>query len=590
MRDAINEAKHDDEVPTFLTDIELVDDKGHPLGKTVSMEAPINELSNLSDTIMSEYLAYAKQAVSDFLRPFFGDQIQFTAGNRKGQTITIDDIISEAPHDISILDMWLDTMADSSDLFLQLFDSVAKQANDNARTDTILMSKEINRIRMIAEEQGITDFEWMFEKGADGRKTGNYISMYNIGLFWQEKKKFIEHLNRKYGDNPSSAEVHSRLDELRAWNTAYADPADPDQPAEVERWVNQDFVNMTDTQKQIYDAIMKIKWEADSRYPDGKTSPFKAIQRRKSAGNRIVDSIMNPQNLITNIRESLRQSFVDMEDNDQLFGAKKSALTNFDKSEYMTVPVLYTTRLKNPDDLSTDIFSDLLAYTYSSNQYTQIEKIVDPLEVARSLVTDGTRGVGVTRGGSPVQETLSYAGRKIASKVYQGNSNIERKLNEWMATHIYQRHIKDEGVTNLGILKLNNAKLGNWILKTSSVVSLGFNYLANMANVATGVAMTNIEAAAGEYFNARQLLDADRTYFSNLPAFLAELGSRNKTNFLSLFKELFNIKADFPDRVKKNTKRNILQKLFGNEIAYLGQDCGDHWLYTRVGLAFVKNM
>jgi len=87
---------------------------------------------------------------------------------------------------------------------------------------------------------------------------------------------------------------------------------------------------------------------------------------------------------------------------------------------------------------------------------------------------------------------------------------------------------------------------------------MGFNFLSNSANLVTGLAMTNIEAAAGEYFNAKQLLDADKCYMANLPAFIGQLGSRNKNNFISLFDEFFNIKADFPERVRHNNKKSIL--------------------------------
>jgi len=64
--------------------------------------------------------------------------------------------------------------------------------------------------------------------------------------------------------------------------------------------------------------------------------------------------------------------------------------------------------------------------------------------------------------------------------------------------------------------------------------------------------MANIEAAAGQYFNASSLAKADKTFFSMLPSYMSELGGRNKTNFLSLFDELFNIKGDFAGNIKRN--------------------------------------
>jgi hypothetical protein len=38
------------------------------------------------------------------------------------------------------------------------------------------------------------------------------------------------------------------------------------------------------------------------------------------------------------------------------------------------------------------------------------------------------------------------------------------------------------------------------------LANLGFNWLANLANVATGKAMQRIEAVSGEFFNYKELI------------------------------------------------------------------------------------
>ena len=97
--------------------------------------------------------------------------------------------------------------------------------------------------------------------------------------------------------------------------------------------------------------------------------------------------------------------------------------------------------------------------------------------------------------------------------------------------------------------------------------------------------MQNIEAAAGQFFSPRELAKADATYTKEVLPMLAEIGNRTKTNKLSLFFELFNVKQNFGNNLKKIQKKNWLQRLFGAEIAFLGQDAGDHWLYGRTAIA-----
>jgi hypothetical protein len=44
-------------------------------------------------------------------------------------------------------------------------------------------------------------------------------------------------------------------------------------------------------------------------------------------------------------------------------------LKNFDGSEFMSLPILYTNRLKNPDELSDDVFGSMIAYAYAAINY-----------------------------------------------------------------------------------------------------------------------------------------------------------------------------------------------------------------------------
>ena len=97
--------------------------------------------------------------------------------------------------------------------------------------------------------------------------------------------------------------------------------------------------------------------------------------------------------------------------------------------------------------------------------------------------------------------------------------------------------------------------------------------------------MQHIEAVAGEYFGAKELGKADVEYNKMLVEFIPELGARFKQSKLALFDELINFKGDFDQRVKGVQKKNILQRLFGESIAFIGQEGGDHWLYNRTAIA-----
>lgn len=576
LRDAIQLSKEDEGFEDYLTDLELPD------GTIVSLQEVLDELSSISDEVVTRYARLARGELIEFMKPAFGN---ITVD---GKPIDVEAIIRQADSDISFADMFFDTMSASSDTYLQALAKITKGKMDKAREDTIDDVRHIQLLMQYADKHGVTSFDWMFEKDSKGNKSGNYVSAINQAKFNEEKEALLKRLDKKYGENPKGKSAKEKIKEFRNWIKENASADDANVPKDIEKYRSKEWkaIQSDPVKKHILDEFLRLKREADDLYPTNRVSNTKAIQMRKSSGNRIIDSLLHPTRIVENLKEFTKNTFIDSQDDDSMFGTTRKGMTNFDNTEYMTLPVLYTNRLKNPNELTEDVFGSLMAYRYSANVYHQMESIVDPIEVARFWVTDGYRKTLQTRGGNKLSETMQVAGHTVTNKIYKATTQIEAKLNEFVESQIYQRYIKDEGT----IGKLNVAKTGNWFMHLSSAAQLSFNWLCNSANVATGLAMTNIEAVAGEYFTAKQLASADKAYFGLLPSMLGELGGRYKTNKLDLFNELFNIKQEYGRNIKSNQLKSILQKMFGETIAYLGQSAGDHWLYDRIAIAMVKNI
>lgn len=576
LRDAIQLSREDDENVDYLTDIQLPD------GTVVSMQGVLDDLTSISNEVVSRYARLARGKLVEFMKPAFRD-IKID-----GKPIDVEAVIRQAEADISFTDMFFDTMSASSDTYLQALANITKDRMDKARETTIDDSRRIQLLMQYADKHGITTFDWMFEKDSKGNKSGNYVSRINQALFDEEKAALIEGLNSKYGENPKGADARAKISEFKQWLAENASEDDANVPKDIDKYHSRAWTAIQNdpVKKHILDEFLALKREADDLYPSNRVSTNKAIQMRKSSGNRFIESAMHPTRIIENLKEGMKNTFLDSQDDDSIFGVTRKGMTNFDNTEYMTLPVLYTNRLKDPNEITEDVFGSLMAYKYSANVYHQMESIVDPIEVARFWVTDGYRKTLLTRGDNKLTETMQVAGHTVTNKIYKASTQIEAKLNEFVESQIYHRYIKDEGT----IGKINVAKAGNWFMRLSSAAQLSFNWLTNSANVVTGLAMTNIEAAAGEHFTAKQLASADSAYFGLLPSMMAELGGRYKTNKLDLFNELFNIKQNYGQSIKSNQLRSILQKVFGETIAYLGQEAGDHWLYDRIAIAMAKNI
>ena len=551
------------------------------VGDINTLKSVFDDLVALSRNLTNRYIKFAVPTFAEFLKPYVGEFVII-----EGNKVSIEDALNEAEHDISFLDRWVDSMADSSDPILQSVDLASKYVKENARLKFIEVSKEIQKWGMKAESFGITDFEWMFEKDSSGNKTGDYISEVNHYQFLKELKEMEDSLDELYGKNPKDKEsIQAKAREKGAWLSSHALNIFGTPEANPEVYKNSDYANLSEPQKELLKEYLDLKEKADNLYPQNRAYRIKAIQMRKTKSQRLIESATSIPNLIGNIKQSIQESFLERTDDDQLYGERtKKGITDFGGNEFMTLPVLYTNKLENPNDLSTDVTAALMCYTYSAFNYEALESLVDPLEVGK-IILEEHRKVRKTQGSKKLVEKINSLGIEAINKVYENTNNILSRYNDFLESQIYQRYLKDEGT--FGDSKLSKTKAVNWLLKVSSTAQLGFNWLANLANATNGLAMQNIEAAAGEFFKASELKDADIIYGKEVTSYIAEIGSRTPTNKLALFMEMFDIKQDYASQLKDSQKKNLLERLFGANIGFIGQQMGDHWLYNRTAIAMV---
>lgn len=550
-------------------------------GEVVSVYSLIKDLKMQSDRLNGKFLAISTKLFANYLNPFMSKDMVISKDGTD-IVVTVEDLLKEASSDISFFDYWLDSMAESSDVILQLFDRVYKNATHNTRLRTIEVIQKVDDLRMEAEAAGITNFDWMFELDTEGNKTGNYISSIDYPKFEKAYKEMLDGLKSKYGNNPIGEDAKKFLDERDTWLSKNSESTLIVSPKKS-KYINSRYTKLSTKQKEILRKYIKLKEDLDIYYPSKRLESGKAIQVRKDRVDRLASSISSPKDFFDNIKNSIAESFISRSDDDASFGdVTRKGLKDFSGREFLILPILYTNRLENPNEISTDVFRALSMYAYSTINYDEMSKIIDPLEVGRTLVLEN-RKVRETRGGIPVVEKIK---EDVTSKVFKpSGTNIEQKLNNFFETKIYQRYYKDEGETSVFGIKINNAKATNALISATATAQLGFNWLSNIANAINGISMTNIEAVAGEFFSYKELFNADNIYRKELASFIGELGARTKTSKLALFGELFNIKQDFSQQISTSQRSNVLQRFFGTRLAFLGQNAGDHWLYHRVAIA-----
>ena len=574
----IKEAENNDD-QEFLKTI-VIDDT------PINVKDIIEKLDHYTKEIGRLYSKHAFSLFAEFLEPFVDEDIKKAYKEYAGTDLSVEEMLKKANSDISLMDAWLDSMANSSDIILQLFDRVAKKSYDNARLETIDFIKRSEMLRIKAEKLGIKSFDWVIERDSDGNLGRRYISKINYAQFEKERADKIKELNDKYGEVATGENAINKQKELSEWRKKHCAFGFLNHEPNPELYRNKVYENLSTAELEILNEYLKLKKELDSLIGNDNE---KVIQIRKSLSDRISSST-NPREVWENIKEGFKSSFLDKEDDQDLFGDKTTkSIVDFTGKEFMIVPAIGVPFLENPNEVSTDIFRSLNMYAYSAILKNHIEKIIDPMEVGRTIVEEDRDVLKRTRA-QEIVEKLKYGNVTAVNKVsVKGGENIKTKLDAFFDSRIYLRYLKDHG--NIGSSNININKTVGTILNASSLAKLGFNYLSNISNALNGIAMTNIEAAAQQFFKAKDLLNADKEYSSLIGGLLKDNATmqRNKTNKLSLFSELFNIKQDFDTDIRDVKDAKLIKRIFGDNIAMLVQTGGDHWLYHRIAIAMCMN-
>lgn len=569
-------------------DVFLQEQEGADENESKNLRDILRDLNDASKLLTKQFSLIAIPAFAKFLEPYLGKTVRITVGKYAGQEMSVEDLIKRAPYDITLLDRFLDSAAESSDVILQGIDIHVKKTKERARQQTIKDTQtKIYKLANMARDFGIDDFEWMFEHFEDGSKSGNLLTSIHWGKFNREKDRFYAYLKEKYGEICTTQEAaDAKRKERRAWRAEHCQTLFDDMPNR-KKYRNEEYFNLQSNQKTLMDAYLNLKSEFDMRYPAPRVVPYRAIQIRRSGTLRAIDALKNPSNIIENIKSAIAEKIFERPDDDQIFGdISTKSLTDFNGREFMRLPIMFTAALENPNEVSTDVFDALINYAYATNQYLAMSSTLDTLEVGRELLRE--REVTQTKRNKEVTETINGLGMHFNKRVIKGNSNIIDRIDDFYESQIYERHFKDAGGFTLFGKNISNNKLVTLWIQMSSTAMLGFNGLSSLANLGNGISMMNIEAAAGQWFTAGNLAKADKDYVEMIWGKITDIGNAQKSNKLDLLFEFFNIKQDYENRIKDPRLVGLVRRIFGETSAMIFQEAGDHWLYTRTALAMMN--
>lgn len=541
----------------------------------------VDQLNVILSHLFNDYRSIAMPLFVEFLKPFMGEQMVVTFGKYKGRVYTPEQIIQLAHEDITFFDRWLDSMADSGNMLLKIYDHATKKAKNNARLSTIHIRKQIEAAGRKAELAGIKDFKFMYQRDENGNLTGKYIEEYDYDRFKRDQREFFRSVNERYGISPTGQQAREKSREIARWFAEHTNGERGKAARPSAAYRNPAYDNMTTAQKEFYDTFRRLKEELDSLLPDGYTNFANIIMIRKD----LLERIKSGKNVAKEIWEAIKDSYMRRSD-DTIFGIKNTVI-DFEGHKVESLPIYYTKLGRDEDinDVSTDAVSTLIAYASMATEYNELNKIVNTLELGRDLA----RGMNVqeTQSGNVLTQQFEVFGRRIEQVLTKrgSQSRILDRLDDFFSMQIYGKLERDAGT--FGKSKVDKQKAATLLNRLVSMCNTAFSITLGVSNVATGTIMLNTEAASGQYFNKRELAKAEKIYWQYLTGKLGEIGSRIKTNKLDLWNELFDVQQDYDQSIKRTNfdRKSLVSKIFGDKAMYFLTQGGEHYLDTKTSLA-----
>ena len=345
---------------------------------------------------------------------------------------------------------------------------------------------------------------------------------------------------------------------------------------------------------------MKIKEQLDDMLPPGATMHYRMPQFRGSFSN----TIRNKANYYgkgktksffeTLGRRGILESFVETADdtdygdmttmngaNEELMGTP----LEYEKERPLRLNTFGINKLKNMQDLSTDIFGSTLAYASMATSYSTLSEIVDALEIGRETLyrrDAEDQNSFATKAGLFIERP----GRKRREVKERGSKNLAySRYVKFLEKQVYGIGGSRVGIKLWGKRFLFNKMFSN-ISSLAGITFLKGNVLGGMVNTGTGTINVFKEAVVGEYYNINDWYWAHRYYWGSFGRmWVTDLGSKVKTNKLDLFIEQMNILGDNREKFRTwNTNRNRFNN-FLRTFEWLPYSAGDHYMQSMSYLA-----
>ena len=547
-----------------------------------------------NESLLASFMLKRRQIMLRQMKDVYGtDYIQTSARKvfdwKHGGLVSVDaekipfeDYLDYLNGDSSWTESLFGTAGGNSDIVLQMYDVMTKNANKKADDDTLADWEKLRSLKaeFVAEGFKTEDMRSLFERDDDGNLNGFIIAPLKYGKWNLEYRQFhdgmveeYKRLHPEWDGSKVSADAKAMGFAVwfepyrKEWHAAHSvyDVDEMRYKPKKTIYRNLEYEKLMRSKPglmRFLDSFTELKTEMDSRLPDGYVmSNYLAPQFRGSTIGQYANRRANEGRWAaagdTLRRETLNTFVVTSEDTD--YGALVSDDMNTDPLSSDTanmhkLPVFGLKRLDDMNELSTDLFNSLLTYSSMVNTRKAMGDVSDFLELGMD----------------------EMGNRKVRGKDDPHSSHAWANLRSFLDAKVYGMTV---GKLDTSFEKTCR-KIADLFGRLAGIIYLGGNVHGAITNLGTGVIETLKEAVAGEFFDMSDYKKAVKSYFESLPSNLWDTGSFIKNDKVSLLIDKFNMLGENKRRFREwHTDEGRLYNWFSGSLM-MPYKAGDHFMQT----------
>lgn len=324
-------------------------------------------------------------------------------------------------------------------------------------------------------------------------------------------------------------------------------------------WTNHDYFKLSEKDRTF------LQYLKDQKKAIDKSIPFADSNRLPQMYESTLDIMrLNEPEVFKRLGKNIKSSIVREEDDTQFVDTVQLN----DGTILDDVPIRFTSLLSEPDRVTTDILSSLIAYKQMQENYVQMSAQLPMFEnwlqgAKRRVVKSGNK---VIRG----EDSWSFDA-----------------LRKFLEVHVSGKAKEDLSVNILGTqVSITKAveKLSQWV----RMKNLGFNFITMTSNLISSKVFATLESIVGNYTTVKSSAFANKEFFSILPTVMSSFNGVRSTDRISSLMTYFGLGRDIREMFDDLDKHVLMRNQPDKTLMY-GFEKGDYFTKSVVMIAILDN-